>query len=115
MSYLEKLLEGVTVEWKPLEQISELYGGLKSKSKEDFTDGNAKYVPYKNIFYNIEIDFDKLDTVKVSPNENQYEVKYGDVLFTGSSEIAGEAGMSSAVTNKSIEKIYLLIHVSIDS
>ena len=107
MNYLEKLLDGITVDWKPLGEVAELYGGLKSKSKEDFTNGNAKYVPYKNIFYNIEVDFDKLDAVKVSTEENQYEVKYGDILFTGSSEIANEAGMSSAVTNKSNAKVYL--------
>jgi len=107
MSELSKLLEGVEVEWKALGEVAEIYGGLKGKSKNDFTDGNAKYVPYKNIFYNIEVDFDKLDAVKVASGENQYEVKYGDVLFTGSSEIAIEAGMSSAITNKSDFKVYL--------
>ena len=107
MSELTKLLEGVKVEWKTLGEISELYGGLKGKSKNDFTDGNAKYVTYKNIFNNIEINFDTLETVKVSPNENQYEIRYGDVLFTGSSEIASEAGMSSSVTKSSDTKIYL--------
>ncbi|TAJ06600.1 restriction endonuclease subunit S [Marinilabiliaceae bacterium JC017] len=107
MSYMEKLLEGVNVKWKTLDDISEIFGGLKGKSKADFTDGNSKYVSYKNIFNNIEVDFDTLETVKVSPCENQYEVKYGDVLFTGSSEIANEAGMSSSVTTKSNEKVYL--------
>jgi len=107
MSELTKLLEGVKVEWKTLGEISELYGGLKGKSKNDFTDGNAKYVTYKNIFNNIEINFDTLESVKVSPTENQYEIRYGDVLFTGSSEIASEAGMSSSVTKSSDTKIYL--------
>jgi len=74
MSYLEKLLEGVDVEWKTLDFISEIYGGLKGKTKADFTNGNAKYVPYNNIFKNIEVDFDILDAVKVLPGENQYEV-----------------------------------------
>jgi len=107
MSDLIKLLEGVKVEWKTLGEISELYGGLKGKSKNDFTDGNAKYVTYKNIFNNIEINFDTLESVKVSPTESQYEIQYGDVLFTGSSEIASEAGMSSSVTKSSDTKIYL--------
>lgn len=107
MSELDRLLDGVEVEWKTLGDISEIYGGLKGKSKGDFTDGNAKYVSYKNIFYNIEVDFDVLDAVKVTSNENQYEVKYGDILFTGSSEIAIEAGMSSAVTSKSEIKVFL--------
>lgn len=40
-------------------------------------------------------------------DEKQYTIKYGDVLFTGSSETAEEAGMSSAVTTKIEQKIYL--------
>jgi type I restriction enzyme S subunit len=107
MNYLEKLFDIVTVEWKPLGEVCEIFGGLTGKSKADFENGNAKYVSYKNIFYNISVDFGKLENVKVSPNENQYEVKYGDVLFTGSSEIANEAGMSSSVTTISNEKVYL--------
>ncbi|RRA93907.1 restriction endonuclease subunit S [Paenimyroides viscosum] len=107
MNKLDELLQGVDVEWKSLGEISEIYGGLKGKNKSDFTDGNAKYVTYKNIYNNIEVDFDTLEMVKVSQDENQYEVKYGDVLFTGSSENASEAGISSAITFKSDAKVYL--------
>src|SRR5690606_3107573 len=35
------------------------------------------------------------------------EVKYGDILFTGSSENASEAGISSAVTTETDVKVYL--------
>jgi type I restriction enzyme S subunit len=108
MSYsVDKLLQGKEVQWKTLGEVAEIYGGLTGKSKPDFEKGNAKYVTYKNIFGNIEVDFDKLENVTVSVNERQHEVKYGDVLFTGSSEIANEAGMSSAVTTKFDEKVYL--------
>lgn len=107
MSYLDKLLEGVEVEWKTIGEVAELYGGLTGKSKADFENGNSKFISYKNIFYNTEVDFEMLENVTVSSNENQNEVKYGDVLFTGSSEIAEESGMSSSVTLKSNEKIYL--------
>ena len=107
MSYLKSLLEDAEVDWKILDDISEIYGGLKGKSKNDFTNGNAKYISYKNIFNNIEVNYGILESVKVGSNENQYEVKYGDILFTGSSEIASEAGMSSAVTNKTDEKVFL--------
>lgn len=107
MSYLKSLLEDVEVDWKILDDISEIYGGLKGKNKNDFTNGNAKYISYKNIFHNIEVNFGILESVKVGLNENQHEVKYGDVLFTGSSEIAAEAGMSCAVTNKNDEKVFL--------
>jgi len=39
--------------------------------------------------------------------KKQNKVKYGDVLFTGSSETADEAGMSSAITTNIEEDIYL--------
>ena len=87
MSYLDKLLEGVKVEWKTLGDISEIYGGLTGKSKVDFENGNARYVPYKNIFSNIEVDFSNLENVSISSNERQHQLQFGDVLFTGSSEI----------------------------
>ena len=106
-TFLEKLLDGAEVEWKTLDEISSIYGGLTGKGKADFENGNALYVPYKNIFNNIEVDFNNLDTVNVSDDEKQYTIKYGDVLFTGSSETAEEAGMSSAVTTKTEQKIYL--------
>jgi type I restriction enzyme S subunit len=95
------------VEWKALGEISEIYGGLTGKNKQDFENGNATYIPYKNIFDNIEIKMDKLESVKVAGSEKQHTVKYGDVLFTGSSERADEAGMSSAVTEKIENSIYL--------
>lgn len=53
MSFLEKLLDGAEVEWKTLGDIAEIYGGLTGKSKADFENGNAKFIPYKNIFDNI--------------------------------------------------------------
>ena len=106
-TFLEKLLDGAEVEWKTIDEISSIYGGLTGKGKADFENGNAFYVPYKNIFNNIEVDFNNLEAVNVSDDERQYTIKYGDVLFTGSSETAEEAGMSSAVTTKTEQKIYL--------
>ncbi|QTM00393.1 restriction endonuclease subunit S [Mannheimia sp. ZY171111] len=106
-SIIEKLLNGAKVEWKPLGEIAEIYGGLTGKSKHDFENGNAKYITYKNIFDNMQIDENRLETVKVNSDEKQHQVKYGDVLFTGSSETADEAGMSSAVTVYFNEPVYL--------
>jgi len=107
VSFIEKLLDGVEIAWKPLGEVAEIYGGLNGKSKSDFEDGNAKFVTYKNIFANIDVDFNSLESVKVSDTENQHKVKYGDVLFTGSSETAEEAGMSSSVTIQPEEPVYL--------
>jgi len=107
LSSLEKLLDGAEVEWLPLGDISEIYGGLTGKTKSDFDGGNAKYISYKSIFGCIDIKQIPADTVKVGEDERQHRVKYGDVLFTGSSEIAEEAGMSSAITIEFDEPVYL--------
>ncbi|SUO97112.1 Type I restriction enzyme specificity protein MPN_089 [Suttonella indologenes] len=105
--FLQQLLQGQAVEWRALGEIAFFYGGLTGKSKHDFENGNAKYITYKNIFSNLEIQPDNLEMVKISDNERQHQVKYGDILFTGSSEIPEEVAMSSAVTTKFDEPIYL--------
>lgn len=107
VNYLDKLLDGVEVKWLPLGYLAEIYGGLTGKSKSDFEQGNAKYITYKNIFSNIEINSDIFEGVKIKTSEKQNKVLYGDILFTGSSEIADEAGISSAVTTKYDEAVYL--------
>ncbi|AUY41633.1 restriction endonuclease subunit S [Leclercia adecarboxylata] len=107
LSYLEKLLDGVEVEWLPLGNVAEIYGGLTGKSKSDFENGNARYVSYKKIFGYLDVHDYPTDYVYISEGERQNKVRYGDVLFTGSSEIADEAGMSSAVTVHFDESVYL--------
>lgn len=107
LSFMEKLLDGVEVEWRALGDVAEIYGGLSGKNKADFDGGNAKFISYKNIFTNIEVDASQLDNVRINANERQNAVKYGDVLFTGSSEIADESGMSSAVTVNFDGDVYL--------
>ncbi|HCJ8433642.1 TPA: restriction endonuclease subunit S [Escherichia coli] len=107
LSYLEKLLDGVEVKWLPLGNVAEIYGGLTGKSKSDFENGNARYVSYKKIFGYLDVNDYPTDYVYISEGERQNKVRYGDVLFTGSSEIADEAGMSSAVTVHFDESVYL--------
>ena len=107
VNFLVKILDEADVQWRPLGEISSLYGGLTGKSKKDFEGGCAKYVTYKNIFANSSIDFSCLENVKVSESEKQNSIKIGDVLFTGSSEIAEEAGMSSVVVEDFEGPIYL--------
>jgi len=107
VSYMEMLLDDVDVQWLPLGDIATIYGGLAGKSKSDFDNGTAKYISYKNIFNNIQVDLNQLELVRVESQERQHLVEYGDVLFTGSSEIASEAGMSCAVTTKLDFPVYL--------
>ncbi len=107
MKYIEKLLPAAGVEWKKLGEVADIYGGLTGKTKADFENGNALFVPYKNIYENYEVNAKELAYVKVSDDEKQHKVEYGDVLFTGSSETVEEVAYSSAVTTHFEGAIYL--------
>jgi len=110
MNNVEKLIaqhcpEGI--EFRKLGEIGDFYGGLTGKSKNDFQGGNAKFVTYMNVFSNIATKTDINIFVRIGENENQNRVEYGDVLFTGSSETPDECGMSSVLTEKITEPLYL--------
>ena len=107
MKYIEELLNGAEVKWMPLGEVAEIYGGLTGKSKADFEDGNALFVSYKNIYDNYEIDVHHLDRVRVSDDERQNKIEYGDILFTGSSETPEDVAFSSAVTTVLQKAVYL--------
>ena len=110
MNKLEQLInefcpEGV--EYKALGELGEFYSGLNGKSKDDFNNGNAKFITYMNVFSNPSLKIDIDDKVKIEKNENQNTIQYGDVIFTGSSETPEECGMSSVLTSITDEKLYL--------
>lgn len=110
MSKLQELIHKLCpdgVEYKKLEDIGDFFGGLTGKSKEDFKDGNSKFITYRNVYSNPSLNIDFEDKVKISDNEKQHTVTYGDILFTGSSETPDECGMSSVVTTQTSEKLYL--------
>ncbi|MFC7876727.1 restriction endonuclease subunit S [Isoptericola sp. NPDC057391] len=95
------------VKWATMREIGSIYGGLTGKSKTDFTDGNAPFISYMNVFSNLATDLTPKTLVKVMVNERQTAVAYGDVLFTASSESREEVGMASAVTAEPSESTYL--------
>lgn len=105
-AFLSKLCPN-GVEYKTLGELGSFLGGLSGKSKNDFKNGNSKFISYVNVFNNIQVDIDVTDTVKIGENERQNLIQYGDVLFTGSSETQNECGMSSVLTIKTEEKLYL--------
>ena len=107
LKFVEELLQGERVEWKRLGEISKFYGGLTGKNKHDFENGRAAYIPYKNIFDNLEINPEQIGRVNITAEEHQNEIMRGDVLFTASSETPEEVGMSSAVTKSFLEPVYL--------
>ena len=82
-----------TWEQRKLGECGITYGGLSGKTKEDFGHGEARFVPYTNVFDNPITDPERLESVEIDPKQNQ--VKLGDVFFTVSSETPDEVGMSS--------------------
>ncbi len=110
MNRVEELIKQLCpngVEFKELGELGYFYGGLTGKSKNDFQEGNARFITYMNIFSNLAVKTDIDIFVKVDENENQNKIEYGDVLFTGSSETPDECGMSSVMTQKIEEPLYL--------
>lgn len=95
------------VMYKKLCDIGFLYGGLSGKSKNDFQNGNAKYVTYMNIYSNISLNLEISEYVKIEDNEKQNSIQMGDILFTGSSETPDECGISSVVCQEINDPIYL--------
>ena len=86
---------GFTDPWeqRKLGDCGSAYGGLSGKTKEDFGHGAAKFVPYTNVFDNPITDSNRLEFIEKDSKQN--EVRYGDALFTVSSETPEEVGMSS--------------------
>lgn len=91
----ELRFKGFTDAWeqRKLGSIGSTYTGLSGKTKEDFGHGEAQYITYLNVFQNTISDITMTDKVEIDITQN--EVKYGDVLFTTSSETPEEVGMSS--------------------
>jgi len=100
-------LPGFEGEWKEvrLGSIGSAYNGLTGKNKEDFGSGKP-YIPYKNVFNGSRINIDQLEYVQILETENQNKVKYGDIIFTASSETPEEVGMSSVLLDH-VDELYL--------
>ena len=112
--YLDNLLNfkninrgGQEIKWMKLSDIGTFYSGLSGKTKDDFHDGNAKFISYVNIFNNPSLITDVKDRVRILEGEKQNTIQYGDLLFTGSSETPDECGMCSVLTHHTEEKLYL--------
>ena len=98
--------KGFTEAWeqRKLGDIGKTFTGLSGKTSDDFGHGDAKFLPYLNIFNNPIADINFLESTEIDKSQN--EIKYGDVFFTTSSETPEEVGMSSVWLGNS-ENIYL--------
>lgn len=95
------------VEWKKIEDLGPYFDGLTGKTKNDFIDGNAKFITYMNVFTNPALDISTTGVVRINKGEKQNKIQRGDILFTGSSETPEEAGMSCVVTEDLKEDVYM--------
>lgn len=98
--------KGFEGDWeeKRLGDLGDTFSGLSGKTKEDFGHGAGRFVTYMNVFSNALSDERMTEPVEI--DVAQYQVKYGDVFFTTSSETPEEVGMSSVWTTHS-ENVYL--------
>lgn len=93
-------------DWKKckLGNIGNTFNGLSGKTKKDFGHGDGKFITYMNVFSNPVASLLRTEPIEIDNKQN--EIKYGDVLFTTSSETPEEVGMSSVwLENK--DNIYL--------
>jgi type I restriction enzyme S subunit len=110
MSIIEEKIEELCPNGIPFYEMGELgsfFGGITGKSKKDFVDGNSTFITYKNVYANPSLCLEVEDKVFIAPDENQRTLEYGDIIFTGSSETPDECGISSVITQKPTEKLYL--------
>ena len=70
------------------------YSGLSGKSASDFGSGKP-FITYLNVYSNDVIDETSYQYVQIGNKEKQNVVRYGDVLFTLSSETPEEVGIGS--------------------
>ena len=90
-----------------MKELGIFYGGLSGKTKNDFENGNAKFISYMNVYSNDAINIDVTDKVLIGDNEKQNKIQYGDIIFTGSSETKDDCAMTSVLTDKCAEDLYL--------
>lgn len=81
------------------------YGGLSNKTAADFGDGKP-FITYLNVYTNRVVDESQFQLVNVTENESQNKVKWGDVLFTLSSETPDEVAVGSVYLG-SYNELYL--------
>jgi len=93
-----------------LKDLGYMYSGLTGKSGDDFRcDDETKtkpYVPFTNVLNNTVVDNDSFNYVAMGDNEQQNQVKTGDLLFLMSSEDY-ESIAKSAVVLGNPGEVYL--------
>lgn len=99
-------------------EMGESYSGLTGKNAYDFGTGYP-YITYMNVYQNKIIDITDMGLVRISETEQQSIVRYGDILFTLSSETPDEVGMGAVYLDET-SPLYLNsfcfgVHITDDS
>ncbi|MDM3401862.1 restriction endonuclease subunit S [Citrobacter sp. Cb019] len=89
-----------------LSSLGNAYNGLTGKTAEDFGKG-VFYITYKQIFDNRIINPKGFGLVKITKNEKQNKVEYGDLFFTTSSETPDEVAFCSVFLETELIDCYL--------
>ncbi|MGL5042956.1 MAG: restriction endonuclease subunit S [Culicoidibacterales bacterium] len=97
---------GFTDAWEQRElgKMGTTFTGLSGKTKKDFDHGEGRFVTYMNVYSNPISDINMVSSIEI--DDKQFEVQFGDVFFTTSSETPNEVGMSSVWLND-MKNIYL--------
>lgn len=74
MSKIDELLKNEKVEWKKLGEIGDFYSGITGKKKDDFINGNKKFITYKNVYSNPATNLNIEDKVKINDVERVLSV-----------------------------------------
>lgn len=100
LSYLEKLLDGVEVEWLPLGELGELVRG-NGLPKSDFTESGVPAIHYGQIytFYGLSTETTK-SFVSQETAKKLKKVNSGDVVITNTSENFTDVGKALVYLGK---------------
>ena len=89
-----------------LKYIGKFSGGISSLKPDDFGSGYP-FVNYKNVYKNYVLNQNIDEKVNTTVEERKkYDIKYGDLFFTGSSETIDELGYSSVAMNDFPNAVY---------
>lgn len=110
MPFIERLLNGAEVEWRPLREISTQISGMSGVSNKWADNGNCRFIDYLNAYRNIKIDINVLPYATVKKLD-QTELRQGDILFTSASETPDECAISSVIEGEIETGVFLDDHL----
>jgi len=107
MSYLDKLLQGLPLEWKTLGEVVEL-SNIGVDKKKNSNEKEVRLLNFVDVFNNQYISNDT-PTMIVTASEKKIidcDIKMGDVFITPSSELIDEIGFSAMAIEDFKDAVY---------